>query len=146
MSSALSPYPNSAGPDLQPESPKLLACQAVPWSEPSSRYFQVEPDATKMSDRRQRSSNRSKTSCVQRAVFSILLLWPRSLLAAQAARFIPNLQTEALGHRSSPIRPHWAMLEPGDVVAQRPVATVPSAWAMPTRKLDKRRESKATKK
>src|SRR3954454_22682485 len=36
-------YPSWAGPDAHVESSNELACQAVPWSDPSSLYFQIEP-------------------------------------------------------------------------------------------------------
>jgi hypothetical protein len=37
------PYPRIAGPEFQVESLNPTSFQAVPWSDPSSSYFQTEP-------------------------------------------------------------------------------------------------------
>src|SRR6266702_3509823 len=46
VASSPSPYPSWAGPEGHRLSSKPDALQAVPWSVPSSRYFQTEPVAT----------------------------------------------------------------------------------------------------
>ncbi len=46
VASSPSPKPSSAGPACHEVSSKPGSFHAVPWSDPSSRYFQTDPSAT----------------------------------------------------------------------------------------------------
>src|SRR5439155_246483 len=50
VASSPSPYPSCAGPLFQAPSLNPVACQAVPWFVPLSRYFQVSCCGMKVSD------------------------------------------------------------------------------------------------